>query len=62
MGGGLRHPGTGKCGKSQDHPYPGFSEECRTTSIDALRAAASKERAADDTETVIWRWLRAETP
>ena len=56
---GTQEPGS--AASPEIHPYPGFSEECRTTSIDALRAAASKERAAD-TETVTWRWLRAERP
>jgi hypothetical protein len=43
------------------HPYPGFDENCRTTSVEAVRAAASRERAPD-TETVTWKWLRAEAP
>jgi len=56
---GTQEPGGGASPKI--HPYPGFNEECRTTSVDALRAAASKARAAD-TETVTWRWVRAEKP
>jgi hypothetical protein len=56
---GIQEPGTAASPKI--HPYPGFNEECRTTSVDALRAAASKERPAD-TEIVTWRWVRAETP
>jgi hypothetical protein len=51
----------GNAANPKIHPYPGFSEECRTTSIDALRAAAARERPAD-TETVTWRWLRPEAP
>ena len=51
----------GNAANPKIHPYPGFNEECRTTSADAVRAAASKERTAD-TESVTWRWLRAEAP
>jgi hypothetical protein len=51
----------GNAANPKIHPYPGFNEECRTTSADAVRAAASKERPAD-METVTWRWLRAEAP
>lgn len=40
-------------------PYPGFGEECYTTSVHALRAAAAKGRAPDH-DVVQWRWIRAE--
>ncbi|MGH6658187.1 MAG: hypothetical protein ACREBM_00890 [Sphingomicrobium sp.] len=39
-------------------PYPGFGEECRTTSVDALRAAAARGRAPGE-DVVQWRWIRS---
>ena len=56
---GTEEPGEGSNPKI--HPYPGFTENCRTASVEALRAAASKERPASN-QTVTWKWLRAETP
>jgi hypothetical protein len=42
-------------------PYPGFSDDCRPSSTDALRAAAAKgpAKASDVAE---WKWVRAEAP
>ena len=41
-------------------PYPGFDEKCRTTSVEALRAAAARGREPG-TEVVRFRWVRFES-
>ncbi|HEU5482790.1 MAG TPA: hypothetical protein VFU80_06855, partial [Sphingomicrobium sp.] len=39
-------------------PYPGISPECRPSSMDAIRSAATASRG---NQTAEWRWLRAES-
>lgn len=45
----------------QIKPYPGFTQDCRPTSVDALRAAAAKG-PAQGSDVVQWKWVRAEAP
>ena len=40
-------------------PYPGFSDECRAESVQALRSAAGKGRSPS-AELAEWKWVRAE--
>jgi len=53
-----------KCGVQQQssskiQPFPGVSAECRPSSKDAIRSAATASRAAG--EVMTWRWLRPES-
>lgn len=41
-------------------PFPGISAECRPSSADSIRSAASATRRADQVKE--WRWLRSEKP
>lgn len=41
-------------------PFPGISAECRPSSADSIRSAASASRRADQVKE--WRWLRSEKP
>ena len=56
---GTQEAGAGPSAKIT--PFPGISEECRTDSADAVRAAAPKGRKGDE-DLVRWQWVRAEAP
>ena len=56
---GTQEAGAGPSAKIT--PYPGISEECRTDSTDAVRAAAPKGRTSNK-DLVRWQWVRAESP
>jgi len=56
---GTQEAGAGPSAKIT--PYPGISEECRTDSSEAVRAAAPKGRKSDE-DLVRWQWVRAEAP
>lgn len=56
---GTQEAGAGPSAKIT--PYPKISEECRTDSAEAVRAAAPKGRKSDE-DLVRWQWVRAEGP
>ena len=56
---GTQEAGAGPSAKIT--PFPGISEECRTNSTEAVRAAAPKGRKGAE-DLVRWQWVRSEAP
>jgi hypothetical protein len=50
--------GTQQAGGSNISPFPGITAECRPTSKDSIRSAATSRRRPEQLHR--WRWIRAE--